>query len=103
MRVLSAIERKILIVLAFETSRCCLVGCACAALTAASVSDADLARSLLPYPRLYARMVTSQRARATRQDLILAASEVETANALCDQWRADEDAATRENARLQVT
>ncbi|CAM9542370.1 unnamed protein product, partial [Hapterophycus canaliculatus] len=43
-----------------------------------------------------------KRARATRQDLILAASEVETANALCDQWRAEEEAAAKENVQLQV-
>eukprot|EP00903_Cladosiphon_okamuranus_P016529 g15249.t1 len=43
-----------------------------------------------------------KRARATRQDLILAASEVETANALCDKWRAEENAAATENARLQA-
>lgn len=44
----------------------------------------------------------AQRARTTRQDLILAASEVETASALCDKWRAEEDAAAAENAQLQV-
>lgn len=44
----------------------------------------------------------TQRARQTRQDLILASSEVDTANALCDKWRAEEDAASEDNARLQV-
>ncbi|CAN0230033.1 unnamed protein product, partial [Ectocarpus fasciculatus] len=43
-----------------------------------------------------------KRARQTRQDLILASSEVDTANALCDKWRAEEDAASEDNARLQA-
>ncbi|CAM9362366.1 unnamed protein product, partial [Ectocarpus sp. 8 AP-2014] len=43
-----------------------------------------------------------KRARQTRQDLILASSEVDTANALCDKWRGEEDAASEDNARLQA-
>ncbi|CAM9574465.1 unnamed protein product [Ectocarpus sp. 6 AP-2014] len=43
-----------------------------------------------------------KRARQTRQDLILASSEVDTANALCDKWRAEEDSASEDNARLQA-
>lgn len=58
--------------------------------------------ALSPSFHSFVRVTRPQRARATRQDLILAASEVETANALCDKWRAEEDAAARENARLQV-
>ncbi|CAB1110110.1 unnamed protein product [Ectocarpus sp. CCAP 1310/34] len=43
-----------------------------------------------------------KRARQARQDLILASSEVDTASALCDKWRAEEDAASQDNARLQA-
>ncbi|CAM9670228.1 unnamed protein product, partial [Laminaria digitata] len=43
-----------------------------------------------------------QRARSTRQDLVLAESEVETANDLCERWKVEEEAAIEENARLQA-
>lgn len=34
---------------------------------------------------------------------MMAEREVETAKALCDRWRLEEDAAVAENARLQVS